>query len=121
MNVEEAIDTYCRAWSDPNPQARADFLAQVWSPGATYTDPTVHAANAAELLAHIDGVVRKRPGARVIRTSEIGMHHGIARFEWCVELADGQRLPTGLDIAYMRQDGKIERIIGFFGGLQPLA
>jgi hypothetical protein len=121
MTLEETIDTYCRAWSEPSADERAQALAQVWTPGATYTDPTVFAAGAAELLAHIDGVVAKRPGARVVRTSELGVHHGCVRFEWCVVLADGQRLPTGLDIAFMGADGRIDRIIGFFGHLAPLA
>jgi hypothetical protein len=62
------------------------LLASVWAAGATYTDPSVDAANAEALLSHIAKVQ-----------------------------ADGTTLPDGLDLAFVSPDGaKIERIIGFF-------
>jgi hypothetical protein len=88
----------------------------VWQAGATYTDPSVHAAGADELLAHIAKVRAARPGAAIVRTSAVDIHHGIARFAWQIVLADGTRRPEGIDIAFISADGaRIERIIGFFG------
>lgn len=113
------IDTYCEAWSDPSPERRSALIDSVWAPGATYTDPTVHANGSAELLAHIARVLAKRPGARVVRISEIDAHYGIARFAWQVVEADGRALPEGIDIAFLSTDGsRIERIVGFFGPLK---
>jgi hypothetical protein len=90
----------------------------VWGPDATYTDPSVHAANAEELLSHIAKVQARRPGARVVRTSKVDIHHGIARFAWHVVQANGTALPDGLDIAFISSEAtRIERIIGFFGPL----
>jgi hypothetical protein len=92
----------------------------VWAAGATYTDPTVHAVGADELLAHITKVQARRPGSRVIRTSEVDVHHQVARFAWCAIEASGTRLPEGVDLAFLAADGsKIERIIGFFGPTKP--
>jgi hypothetical protein len=117
-DVDELIDTYCAAWSDPDPLRRREILSTVWADGATYTDPTVHAAGVDELLAHIAGVVAQRPGANVVRTSRVDLHHGLARFAWHVELPDGSALPEGLDLAELTADGRIGRIIGFFGPLR---
>ena len=118
MDVTELIDRYCRVWNEPNPSIRADLLASVWATGATYTDPSVHASGAAELLAHIATVRERRPGASVLRTSAVDIHHRLARFAWHVVQADGIALPEGLDIAHISADGmRIERIIGFFGPL----
>ncbi len=118
MDVTELIDRYCRVWNEPDPSARASLLAPVWAIGATYTDPSVHASGATELLAHIAAVRERRPGASVLRTSAVDLHHGLARFAWQVVQADGKALPEGLDIAYLSSDGtRIERIIGFFGPL----
>jgi hypothetical protein len=112
------IDRYCAVWSDPSPEQRARLLAEVWAPGATYTDPSVHAAGEAALLAHIERVLARRPGAKVVRTSAVDLHHGIARFAWRMILADGTALPEGLDIAELTDDGaRIRRIVGFFGPL----
>ena len=118
MSVTELIDRYCKVWTDPDPDRRAELLASVWSEHATYTDPSVHAEGAVELLSHIAKVQVRRSGARVLRTSAVDVHHGIARFAWHVVEADGAALSDGLDIAFLNTDGdKIERIIGFFGPL----
>jgi len=114
-DLAQLIDTYCQAWSEPDAQRRAQLLAQVWSDGATYTDPTVHAAGSGELLAHIAKVVARRPGARIVRTSAIDEHHGLARFSWRLVEADGTLCPEGIDFVELSADGRIRRIIGFFG------
>lgn len=119
MDASALIDRYCQVWSEPDADERAELLASVWAAHATYTDPSVHAANAEELLAHIIGVQARRPGATVVRASEVDLHHGLARFAWHVVQADGTPLPEGLDIAFIAPEGTtIERIIGFFGPLE---
>lgn len=118
MNVEQIVDLYCEAWSHPDASARQQLLMQVWSPDATYTDPTVHAASADALLEHIARVQARRPGARVRRTSALDVHHGVGRFAWHVELADGTTLPEGIDFVEFSVDQTmIARIMGFFGPL----
>ena len=122
MGLTSLIDTYCLAWSAPTEAERARLLDAVWSAEATYTDPTVHARGTAELLAHISTVVARRPGAKVVRTSAVEQHHGVARFAWRVIEANGNPLPEGIDIAFISADGsRIERIIGFFGPLKGRA
>jgi SnoaL-like domain len=115
--IDQLIDSYCEAWSDPDPARRREILRAVWADGATYTDPTVHAEGLDDLLAHIDEVLARRQGAKVVRTSRVDAHHGLARFAWHVVQADGTPLPEGLDLAELSADGRIRRIIGFFGPL----
>lgn len=117
--LNRLIDRYCEAWREMDAGERKALIESLWAEGAAYTDPSVHAHNAAELLAHIERVVARRPGARVERISAIDMHHRVARFAWQLVQADGTRLPEGVDIAWISQDGtRIERIIGFFGPLK---
>ncbi|MCY1743426.1 nuclear transport factor 2 family protein [Ensifer sp. SL37] len=97
------------------------MLVPIWADGATYTDPTVHAAGAEELLAHIAGIQAGHPGARITRTSDVDVHHGIARFAWRFVMPDGSSFPEGLDIAFLDPNAtRITRIIGFFGPLASL-
>jgi hypothetical protein len=115
----EVIDRYCEVWNEPSAGQRAELLAQVWAPDSTYTDPSVHTTTPDELLTHIENVRARRPGSRVLRTSAIDFHHGVARFSWHVVQTDGAALPEGLDIAEFSSDGKrIQRIVGFFGPLR---
>lgn len=118
MALTQLIDTYCASWSDQDADRRRALLLSVWGDGATYTDPTAHADGADALLAHIGAIQARYPGARIVRTSEVDVHHGIARFAWTFVLADGSSFPEGLDIAFLDADQtRITRIIGFFGPL----
>lgn len=119
MDITSLIDTYCQAWSTSDESERSRLLDEVWSLKATYTDPTVHAEGKAELLAHIAKVIAKRPGSRVVRTSKVDQHHGVARFAWRAIEAEGRELPEGIDIVFVSAEGtKVERILGFFGPVQ---
>lgn len=120
MPLTHLIDTYCASWSATNAQQRRALLLSIWNDGATYTDPTVHAIGADELLAHIAGIQSKYPGARIERTSNVDVHHDVARFAWKFVMPDGSFSPDGIDIAFVdTKQNRLSRIIGFFGVLQP--
>ena len=118
--LAQIIDTYCAAWNELDPSRRRSILSSVWAPGATYTDPSVHAVGAEELLAHIAGAIARRPGAKVVRTSAVDAHHRLVRFAWRIVQADGSMLPEGIDFAEISTAGQIQRIMGFFGPLTRL-
>jgi hypothetical protein len=121
MELTEVIDIYCEVWSRARAVEREKLLASVWADGASYTDPSIHAVGADELLSHIASVLGARPGSRVLRTSGVDFHHRIARFEWKAIDADGALLRNGLDVAFISPASQaIERIVGFFGPLRPL-
>jgi hypothetical protein len=113
--LEELISTYCAAWEEPDAARRRELLVKVWAEDGIYIDPTVETNGIDELVAHIGVVQRTYPGSRIERTSFIDRHHHVLRFKWCMVLADGKRLPEGLDVGQLSQDGKLQRITGFFG------
>ena len=115
----QLIDTYCAVWNEPEELLRRELLNSVWSGSATYTDPTVHANGAEELLAHISSVRARRPGATLSRTTALDEHHGFVRFGWRVVQSDGSLLREGIDIAEVSASGKLQRMLGFFGPLAP--
>ena len=118
--LETLVDAYFAAWNEADPARRGDMLAAVCAHGATYTDPTVHAASAAELVAHIGNVLSRLPGSRVIRTSVLDSHHGMVRFSFRRVLADGMVRMDGVDFVELSDDGKLKRIVGFFGPLAAI-
>ena len=115
--VERVIDAYCAAWNEPDRARRREMLSAVWRAEATYTDPTAHVAGVDQLVAHIEKVLARRPGARVVRTSAVDAHHGFVRFAWRVVQADGTLLPEGIDFAEVDNDGAIRGFVGFLGPL----
>ncbi len=114
-DLEDLVDRYCAAWSDPDPARRATLIAGVWSEGATYTDPGVNDLDRDALLAHITRIQHSRPGAVVRRTSAIDAHHGMLRFAFEVRAVDGSILRHGTDVVLLDGSGRLGRVIGFFG------
>lgn len=122
MRLEHLIDTYCAAWSQEQPEQRRALLLPIWSEGASYTDPTVHVEGGEELLTHIAGVRARYPGVRIARTSDVDVHHDVARFAWTFVLPDGSSFPEGLDVIFLDPDQvQITRVIGFFGPVRSSA
>ena len=117
MDVEALITLYCEAWDEPDRARRRQILGRVWAADATYTDPTVHTAGIDELVEHIGKVLEKYPGSRIVRTSAVDTHHTVLRFSWHKTLADGSKLPEGIDFGELSGDGKLRRMVGFFGAL----
>lgn len=101
MNITELIDTYCQAWNHASPERRAELLEKVLTPTASYTDPRAHTIGVSALLLHISHMLKKRLGAQVIRTSQVDVHHGMARFSWRVVEANGNELPESMDIVFL--------------------
>jgi hypothetical protein len=111
------VDRYCEAWNEPDSTKRKQILREIWAENATYTDPRADLSGLEQLVTHIGKILAGRPGAKIIRTSTVDSHHGLARFAWRVVQADGTLLPEGIDFAEVSSDGKLLRIVGFFGPL----
>jgi hypothetical protein len=117
VTLEKLVDAYCAAWSAADLAERRMLLGEVWEETGIYIDPTVVCANRDELAQHIGKVQQRYPGAKVIRTSALDHHHDLLRFAWKMVLADGKSLPEGVDFGELSSNGKLRRIVGFFGSL----
>ena len=119
MSHERLIDAYCEAWCEEQASTRTAQLERVLTETARYTDPRADTVGAEALSAHIGTVLSARPGSRVIRATAVDEHHRFARFGFRVVGADGRPLLHGVDIAEITADGRLARIVGFFGDLVP--
>lgn len=113
--VETAIERYISAWNEEDAVLRRRLLDACWSERGTYVDPAVALRGRDALAAHIAAVRAGRPGARLEFASAIDAHHDVLRFHWRVVRADGTTGDISLDIGEMDADGRIARMIGFFG------
>jgi len=119
MDLSELITLYTGAWSEPDRALRQQLLERVWAEDGTYTDPTAQVAGREEFVDHIGGFFERFPGAHFELTSGIDTHHEKLRFSWRMLLADGKVSVEGVDFGELSTDGKLHRIVGFFGPLGP--
>ena len=119
MSLEALIDRYCECWADMSSSERFARLSKLLAEDAFYHDPTTKVDGVAELERHIAAVVAERPGSRVERTTKVDQHHEVARFGWNLVLANGEKLPEGIDVVWVTPDrNKLTGILGFFGQMK---
>lgn len=118
--LEDTIDTHLAGYCEPDHDRRVKLLADAWSPAGRLIDPPLEGSGPAAIADLVDAVLAHYPDHRFVRTTEIDAHHGYARYDWSLASPDGSPAITGTDIAEFGDDGKLVRIIGFFGDLAPL-
>lgn len=119
MEVAEVIGAYGEAWTEPDPARRAELLERAWADDGVYCDPTTTVSGRAAMERHIAGFGARLPGCTIVVTSAIDAHDGYARFGWEIRDGSGAAVGEGTDFAVLGPDGRIQRIVGFFGPLPP--
>jgi hypothetical protein len=118
--TRKIVTQYMAAWNEPDDAARRALLEQCWSDGGVYLDPNVLLAGRDALATKIGEVLAGRPGARLEFMSGVDVHHNVVRFLWRLVRADGTCGDTSIDFGEIGADGRLVKIVGFFGAAPPL-
>lgn len=118
--ITKAVTQYMAAWNEPDATVRQALLDQCWSDGGVYVAPKVSLAGREALSRHIATVQAGRPGARLEFMSGIDVHHNVIRFLWRLVRADGTCGDTSIDFGEVGPDGRLVKIVGFFGAAPSL-
>ena len=120
MGVNEVVAAYGASWNETDEAARRKLLEQGWADDGVYCDPTATVGGRDALVEHIGGFHQMFPGARIDQTSGVDEHDGWLRFAWTMVGADGATIMDGFDAGELGPDGRLRRIVGFFGPFPPL-
>ncbi|MGI8572629.1 MAG: nuclear transport factor 2 family protein [Solirubrobacteraceae bacterium] len=113
------VDTYLAAWNARDPARRAELIAEVWSEEGQLIDPPLAAEGRQAISEMAEAMHQHYVDHHFTRVSDVDSHHGSLRFAWQLVGPDGQVTVTGLDVGELAEDGRLARITGFFGELQP--
>jgi hypothetical protein len=114
------VDTHLVAYCDPDPARRAERVQSVWATDGELLDPPIQGRGVDEIAALTDAVLGQFPGHRFERTTAVDEHHGWARYGWALLDPDGTVVLTGTDVVQLDADGRLARIVGFFGEPAPV-
>lgn len=115
VTPDAAVVAYCAAWNTTDRSARDGLLARVWAADGVYSDPEpTLAAGRSALGDAISEFQHHHPGAR-FRCSAPQTHHRAMRVSWILLGPDGTQLTQGMDFYDLATDGRISRVVGFFG------
>ena len=115
MNTQQIVEAYGASWGEPDVAKRRALLEQAWADDATYTDPQSDVAGRDGLIELISGFQAQVNGAKIVATSAVDVHHEKFRFTWAMQAADGSTMMEGIDYGELAPDGRIQKIVGFFG------
>jgi hypothetical protein len=119
LSPEAAVVAYCSAWNTVDRAERDRLLAQVWAADGVYSDPNPTLVKGRAALSNeIAALQRRHPGAK-FRCSAPQTHHGAMRTTWAYLNPDGSEIEHGMDFSELAADGRIRRVVGFFGDPPP--
>jgi hypothetical protein len=119
MTLDDTIDLHLEAYAEPDPTRRSALLDQVWTRDGQLFDPPFDGTGPAAIAALVDVVLEHYPAHHFERTTTVDSHHDFARYGWALVGADGVVGASGTDVVTVDDSGRLARIVGFFGDLQP--
>ena len=117
----ENIDIHLEAYALTDSARRDELVATAWNADGELLDPPLQGHGRAEISALADVVLTHYAGHRFVRTTAVDAHHGFARYGWDLAGPDGTVAVSGIDVVQFDEDGKLLRVVGFFGPLEPVA
>ncbi len=111
-----SLDHMLAAWNEPDPTEVRSHLEQALAPDVDFIDPSIVTHGIDEFEANVHAVQASIPGAVYARTSAVDSHHGLYRYTWQISRA-GETVMTGFDVTEVDNNGKVTRVLGFFGPL----
>jgi hypothetical protein len=113
------VASYAAAWDAHDEGERRALLERAWADDGVYCDPTALVEGREALIAHIGGFHERMPGARIESTTGVDAHGGHLRFGWRMLDPQGAIALEGIDFGELGDDGRLKRIVGFFGPFPP--
>ncbi len=117
-HVPESFDHMLAAWNEADPARVRSHLDKALAADVHFVDPSVDLVGIDDFEANVHRVHEQVPGAVYSRTSDVDEHHGHHRYHWAIHL-NGELLLAGFDVAVTDPSGRVEKVIGFFGPLEP--
>jgi hypothetical protein len=116
MSHPESLDHMLAAWNERDPAKVRGHLERALAPDAEFIDPSVETHGIDEFEANVLEVQAGIPGAVYSRTSGVDSHHRLHRYSWQIS-RDGEVLLSGADVTEVDAEGRVTRVLGFFGPL----
>ena len=120
-SVTEIIDMHLEAYALDDAARRDALVASAWNADGELLDPPLEGHGRAEISALADVVLTHYAGHKFVRTTAVDAHHGFARYGWDLSASDGTVAVSGIDVVQFDEAGKLLRVVGFFGPLEPVA
>jgi hypothetical protein len=116
--MDPVIEKYDQAWNASGADERRRLLEAALTDDCVMLEPRGRFVGRDAILERITGFAQRFPGARVDITTNVDEHNGFARYGWKITDRQGGPLLDGIDVVERAADGRIGRVVMFFGTLE---
>ncbi|MGH9441190.1 MAG: SRPBCC family protein [Thermoanaerobaculia bacterium] len=113
--AQEKVDAYLSAWSEPDASARRALLGSSLTEDVSFHDAYACLRGIDDLNANLAAVQRFMPGMMLRRAGELRQCQESALGDWSAEGPDGAVKAKGTNAYDFAPDGRIRRVVGFWG------
>jgi hypothetical protein len=115
--MDEVLRAYVDVWSEPDAARREALLDVCWTEDSEVIGPDYRFKGRRAVLDEVARAHRSDPGYRPVLTSGFDAHHGWIRFTFAMLSPQDDVVNEGWDIVELAPDGRIARVITFWGPL----
>lgn len=116
--MDDVIDQYDQAWNATDVHERRRLLEAALSEDCEMVEPRGRFPGREAILERINGFSKRFPAARVDITTAVDEHNGFARYGWVIVDGEGTVMLEGIDVVERAPDGRLRRVVMFFGALE---
>lgn len=117
--IEMLVDRHLAAYGDTDAARRAGAIRDIWNAEGRLVDPPLEACGHQGIADQAATLQAQFPGHRFERTTAIDAHHQTLRYGWRLVSPAGAAVIEGIDVADLDVDGRLCRVVGFFGAQPP--
>ncbi len=119
--MDAVIAQYDKAWNTSEEDERRRLLDAALTDDCEMIEPRGHFSGRDAIYERITGFSRRFPRARVDITTDVDEHNGFARYGWEIIDPEGGLLLDGIDVVERAADGRLRKVVMFFGTLEPVS
>ena len=108
-------DQWFEAWNEVDAGRRRAALVECCVEHVAFADRYSNTHDLDDLEAHVAASKVHMPGVTLARASEPRHCQGAALVDWLVTAADGKPMARGTNLFEFAPDGRIARVVGFWG------
>ena len=112
----ESFDHMLAAWNERDLSLIRAHLDKALAEDIEFIDPTIVTRGIGEYEQNVRGFRLKYPDAQHARSSGVDSHHNLHRYNWDI-IVGGNVFLRGFDVTETNAEGKVCRVLGFFGPL----
>lgn len=113
------LEEYDKAWNASDADQRRRHLEAAITDDCELVEPRGRFVGRQAILQRINGFADRFPGAKVEIVTAIDEHNGFARYGWTIVDRDGAAVLDGIDVVERADDGRLRKVLMFFGPLAP--